>query len=110
MATTFPTLGPFMKSLNTRWGTMDAAEASGYAMGSLPGQHSRATPTQSRVTPKASRHSQLASMNNSMGLRPDGNNYSFRVRTDQARRSSGSDDSERMIIRKTVSTSIQHEG
>src|ERR1700712_2617275 len=38
MAATFPTLGTFVKSLNTRWGAMDGPDVAQYAMESLSEQ------------------------------------------------------------------------
>ncbi|TKA70811.1 hypothetical protein B0A55_07429 [Friedmanniomyces simplex] len=102
MATTFPCIGPFMKSLNTRWGALDGAEGSSYAMGSLRDQHGKFAHSGSAPPGRRSRHSQLGSKmgTGSMALTPHANNYSSRVGAEEAGRrpSIGSDGSEQMII------------
>jgi len=105
MAATFPTLGTFVKSLNTRWGAMDGPDVAQYALseqsrGSARGNNERRTLTIDEDVPR---------------LRPEGSTYSFKVRRsplssreDPARnRSRGSDASDQMIIRKTISTSVE---
>ncbi|KAK4961450.1 hypothetical protein LTR10_001940 [Elasticomyces elasticus] len=113
MATTFPCIGPFMKSLNTRWGALDGAESSSYAMGSMSGRGEKHTNSSSVQHGRRSRHSQLASKigAGSVALTPHANNHSSRIGADQAERgpSIGSDGSEQMIIRKTVETIVERE-
>ncbi|KAK5708094.1 hypothetical protein LTR97_000634 [Elasticomyces elasticus] len=113
MATTFPCIGPLMKSLNTRWGALDGAASSSYAMGSMGGRGEKYANSSSVQQGKRSRHSQLASKIGavSVALTPHANNYSSRIGADQAERrpSIGSDGSEQMIIRKTVETIVERE-
>ncbi|KAK4898350.1 hypothetical protein LTR27_003946 [Elasticomyces elasticus] len=113
MATTFPCIGPLMKSLNTRWGALDGAASSSYAMGSMGGRGEKYANSSSVQHGKRSRHSQLASKigTGSVALTPHANNYSSRIGADQAERrpSIGSDGSEQMIIRKTVETIVERE-
>lgn len=108
MAATIPTLGNFFKSINTRWGAMDGPDVAQYALESLSEQSrsDNRTATGSKNT---------ATEATEPSLRPDGSNYSFRVRSPRpmARRelsnshAGGSDESNLMIIRKTVSTSVE---
>ena len=109
MAATFPTLGTFVKSLNTRWGAMDGPDVAQYAMESLSEE-------QSRSSARANNDRRnLTAEEDIPRLRPEGSTYSFKVRRsplssreDAARnRSRGSDASDQMIIRKTVSTSVE---
>lgn len=88
ISTTFPTIGPFMKSLNTRWGTIDPQVASSYAMDSL-----------NRETAQRS----LAGHQNQTG-------YAYRVKssTGGRKQSSGSNDSSRMIIHHTTETTVEY--
>ena len=108
MAATFPTLGLFVKSLNTRWGALDGPDVAQYAMESLSGQsHSSGRANNERRN--------LTTEEDVPRLRPEGSTYSFKVRRsplssreDAARdRPRGSDASDQMIIRKTVSTSVE---
>lgn len=112
MAATFPTLGTFVKSLNTRWGALDGPEVAQYAMESLS--------EQSRNEGRTSRGRQRLTMGvagpeDAAKLRPEGSTYSFRMRSPPASASretgrsqtQGSDASDQMIIRKTVSTSVE---
>ncbi|KAK5743159.1 hypothetical protein LTR17_002920 [Elasticomyces elasticus] len=113
MATTFPCIGPLMKSLNTRWGALDGAASSSYAMGSMGGRGEKYANSSSAQHGKRSRHSQLASKigTGRVALTPHANNYSSRIGAEQAERrpSIGSDGSEQMIIRKTVETIVERE-
>lgn len=108
MAATFPTLGTFVKSLNTRWGALDGPDVAQYAMESLS--------EQSRSSARANNdRSNLAAEEDVARLRPEGSTYSFKVRRsplpsreDAVRNGPrGSDASDQMIIRKTVSTSVE---
>lgn len=109
MAATFPTLGTFVKSLNTRWGAMDGPDVAQYAMESLSNQ--------SRSSDRANKGRKTPNTTNDdiPRLRPEGSTYSFKVRSplvisrDDAGRghTRGSDASDQMIIRKTVSTSVE---
>lgn len=108
MAATFPTLGTFVKSLNTRWGALDGPDVAQYAMESLSEQ-SRSSARHNNARRDLTMESDIPR------LRPEGSTYSFKVRSppfssrdDAARgRIRGSDASDEMIIRKTVSTSIE---
>jgi hypothetical protein len=113
MAATFPTLGLFVKSLNTRWGALDGPDVTQYAMESLS--------ESSRVDARTGRGRKTMGGGGGDGedsapkLRPGDSTYSFRMRspsvlarenhTRTQRRES--DDSVLMIIRKTVSTSVE---
>jgi hypothetical protein len=114
MAATFPTLGLFVKSLNTRWGALDGPDVTQYGMEALSG-----SPRVDARTGKGKSYltgdiggDKLASR-----LRPDDSTYSFRMRSpsvpareDRARSETReSDDSDQMIISKTVSTSVEGE-
>jgi hypothetical protein len=108
MAATFPTLGTFVKSINTRWGAMDGPDVTQYAMESLS--------EQSRNSNRANNgRRDLTTETDVPRLRPEGSTYSFKVRSpplssreDGPRnRTRGSDASDQMIIRKTVSTSVE---
>ncbi|KAK5165238.1 uncharacterized protein LTR77_009336 [Saxophila tyrrhenica] len=91
MSSTFPTLGPFMKSLNTRWGAIDPQTASSYALESLSGREG---------TQKS-----LASYSKNTG-------YYYRVKGDPGRRASrdsNSNDSSRMIIHRTTETTVEYD-
>lgn len=108
MAATFPTLGTFVKSLNTRWGAMDGPDVAQYAMESLSNQ--------SRSSDRANKGIKSSTRNDDLPrLRPEGSTYSFKVRSpllasrDDAVRvqTRGSDASDQMIIRKTISTSVE---
>ena len=107
MATTFPTLGTFVKSLNTRWGALDGPDVAQYAMESLSGP--------SHSSGRANERRNLTMEADAPRLRPEGSTYSFKVRSsplssreDAARnRPRGSDASDQMVIRKTVSTSVE---
>jgi hypothetical protein len=108
MAATFPTLGTFVKSLNTRWGALDGPDVAQYAMESLSEQSRNSTRP-------GNGKSDLPLETDIPRLRPEGSTYSFKVRSpplssreDAARnRTRGSDASDQMIIRKTVSTSVE---
>lgn len=113
MAATFPTLGTFVKSLNTRWGALDGPDVAQYAMESLSEQ-SRSSARQGNARRDLTMESDIPR------LRPEGSTYSFKVRSpplssrdDAARsRTRGSDASDQMMIsanhiRKTVSTSVE---
>ena len=114
MAATFPTLGLFVKSLNTRWGALDGPDVTQYALESLS--------ESSRVDARTGRGRKRLTMggggddeDSAPKLRPGDSTYSFRMRspsilaredhTRTQRRESG--DSDQMIIRKTVSTSVE---
>jgi hypothetical protein len=108
MAATFPTLGTFVKSLNTRWGALDGPDVAQYAMESLS--------EQSRSSERANNERRILSTGEDVPrLRPEETTYSFKVRKsplssreDAARNGPrGSDASDQMIIRKTVSTSVE---
>jgi hypothetical protein len=108
MAATFPTLGTFVKSLNTRWGALDGPDVAQYAMESLS--------EQSRSSARANNDRRNVTTEEDVPrLRPEGSTYSFKVRRsplssreDAARnRPRGSDASDQMNIRKTVSTSVE---
>lgn len=112
MAATFPTLGLFVKSLNTRWGALDGPDVTQYAMESL----SESSRVDAR-TAKSRRHLTVEGEGDDFvaRLRPDDPTYSFRMRSpsaltreDRARSETReSDESDQMIIRKTVSTSVE---
>jgi hypothetical protein len=108
MAATFPTLGTFVKSLNTRWGALDGPDVAQYAMESLS--------EQSRSSGRENNERRIMTTEEDVPrLRPEGTTYSFKVRKsplssreDAARNGPrGSDASDQMIIRKTVSTSVE---
>jgi hypothetical protein len=115
MAATFPTLGLFVKSLNTRWGALDGPDVTQYALESLS--------ESSRVDARTGRGRKDLTMGGGGGngeesapkLRPGDSTYSFRMRSpsvlareDHTRtQRRESDDSDQMIIRKTVSTSVE---
>jgi len=108
MAATFPTLGTFVKSLNTRWGALDGPDVAQYAMESLS--------EQSRSSARANNDRRNVTAEEDMPrLRPEGSTYSFKVRRSPLssreeavrNRPRGSDASDQMIIRKTVSTSVE---
>jgi hypothetical protein len=114
MAATFPTLGLFVKSLNTRWGALDGPDVTQYALEFLS--------ESSRTDGRTSRGRKHLTMGGGGGdedaapkLRPNDSTYSFRMRSpsvlareDRARTGTReSDDSDQMIIRKTVSTSVE---
>lgn len=118
MAATFPTLGLFVKSLNTRWAALDGPDVTQYAMESL----SESSRVDAR-TGKGRKHSTVEGDGEDSGprLRPGESTYSFRMRSPSILAREGreraetreSDDSDQMIIRKTVSTSVErgyHEG
>lgn len=107
MSATFPTLGTMLKSLNTRWGALDGPDVAQYAMESL---------SKSRNTARRGPASRVRrdTANGNPRLRPEGNGYTFRVRSPPLETPNGlerknSDDSEQMIIRKTISTSVEHQ-
>lgn len=107
MSATFPTLGTVLKSLNTRWGALDGPDVAQYAMESL---------STSRNATKRGPASRVRrdTANGNPRLRPEGNGYTFRVRSPPQEVNNGqgrknSDDSEQMIIRKTISTSVEHQ-
>jgi hypothetical protein len=116
MAATFPTLGLFVKSLNTRWGALDGPDVTQYALESV----SESSRTDGR-TSRGRKH--LVMGGGAEGddgaaapkLRPGDSTYSFRMRSpsvlareDRWRAGTReSDDSDQMIIRKTVSTSVE---
>ena len=107
MSATFPTLGTVLKSLNTRWGALDGPDVAQYAMESL---------STSRNATKRGPVSRVRrdTANGNPRLRPEGNGYTFRVRSPPQEVGNGqvrknSDDSEQMIIRKTISTSVEHQ-
>jgi hypothetical protein len=120
MAATFPTLGLFVKSLNTRWGALDGPDVTQYALESL----SESSRTDGR-TSRGRKHLTIGGSGGGGGggddevvapkLRPGGSTYSFRMRSPSVlaredRSQAGtkeSDDSDQMIIRKTVSTSVE---
>lgn len=102
MATTIPSLGTFMKNLNTRWGALDAQgiDAS-YAMHSVPAVNSGVNGS------RHSKHSQNLSPADGGGAE----RYSWRMRTPDDRPRSGfTEGSDQMIIRKTVHMSVEHHG
>jgi hypothetical protein len=108
LAATFPTLGTFVKSLNTRWGALDGPDVAQYAMESLS--------EQSRNSNRVVNGRRDLTMDTDVPrLRPEGSTYSFKVRSpplssreDAPRnRTRGSDASDQMIIRKMVSTSVE---
>jgi hypothetical protein len=117
MAATFPTLGLFVKSLNTRWGALDGPDVTQYALESLS--------ESSRTDGRTSRGRKHLTIGGGGGggddedaapkLRPGDSTYSFRMRSpsvlareDRSRAGTReSDDSDQMIIRKTVSTSVE---
>lgn len=102
ISATFPTIGTFIKSLNTRWGALDGPEVTQYAMEPL-------SQTQKLSGKRSHAHAHVPSVG--PRLRPESPRYSFRVRSpediavEQAR---SSDDSSQMIIRKTVEMRIEH--
>ncbi len=112
MSSTFPCLGPFMKNLNTRMGTMGPEEANVYALESMNdtkgGTHrSRMNGMQSQ--PQTDGDVTLMSGNGDTG-------YSFHMqkslrgdRGAHRSRTRGSDDSGRMIIHKTTDTTVEYE-
>lgn len=108
MSATFPTLGTVLKSLNTRWGALDGPDVAQYAMSSLSRSRDGA---KNGISSRSRRETDSGPPR----LRPEGGGYTFRVRNQQQEVSSGlarknSDDSDQMIIRKTVSTSVEHQG
>jgi hypothetical protein len=115
MAATFPTLGLFVKSLNTRWGALDGPHMTQYALESLS-ESSRADARTGRGGKRLTIGGEGDDDEYSAPvLRPGESTYSFRMRspsvlvredhTRTQRRESG--DSDQMIIRKTVSTSVE---
>ncbi|KAK5136331.1 hypothetical protein LTR08_003704 [Meristemomyces frigidus] len=104
MSATFPTLGTFMKSLNTRWGALNGLDLAQYGMDSL--SQTRKTDTSGTL----SRHTR-SDTRSALKLRPDSSTeYTFQVRAPQhpsRSRERLSDASDQMIIRKTVSTVIE---
>lgn len=105
---TFPCLGPFMKNLNTRMGTMGPEEAGAYALESTRSAGSASRKFGSRTTER----------NGSVQSGPADTGYSFRIQkrgasagaekqNSAAHRSRGSGDSGRMIIHKTTDTTIE---
>lgn len=111
MSATFPTLGTFVKSLNTRWGAMDGPEVAQYALESLSEQS-----RQSRMDARTGRgRNHLTVEGGNPALRPEGSTYSFKMRNpsppgkkgSSTSRTRGSDASDQMIIRKTVSTRVE---
>jgi len=112
MAATFPTLGLFVKSLNTRWGALDGPDVTQYAMESL----SESSGIDAR-TGNGRIHSTVEDEGEDSAprLRPGDSTYSFRMRSpsilameDRERAEmSESNGSDQMIIRKMVSTSVE---
>nr|POE49094.1 hypothetical protein CFP56_32244 [Quercus suber] len=106
MAATIPALGTFMKSLNTRWGALDAQglDAS-YAMHSYP--------VGSQNISDAASRAQSVAQKAAVPVSSDANDYSWKMRTahvtDVRTTSKQSDDSDQMIIRKTVDTCVEHD-
>ena len=106
MSATIPTLGTFMKSFNTRWGALNGPDLAQYAMDSV----SRNRNTDS-AKPKRSKQTR-SDAGGDMRLRPDSTGYAIRVRASQHSEYSQerlSDASDQMIIRKTVSTTVERE-
>lgn len=108
MSATFPTLGTFVKSLNTRWGALDGPEVAQYALESLS--------EQSRMDARTGRgRKHLTAEGGNPALRPECSTYSFKMRNPSpagkkavsSSRTRGSDASDQMIIRKTISTRIE---
>lgn len=101
MSTTFPTLGTLIKSLNTRWGALDGPDVVEYALETL----SKSPNATKRRTMK---HTRAITPSGEPRLRPDSTNYSFRIRPQgNEAMARNSEDSDQMIIRKTVSTSVE---
>ena len=104
MSSTFPCLGPFMKNLNTRMGTMGTEQATLYALESIndkSGSHG------SRKGNRANGNETVVSGNET--------GRTFRMQKfdrDHPRsqtRSRSSDDSREMIIHKTTDTTVVYE-
>lgn len=95
MATTIPCLKPFIKSFNTGWGTVIPNESGSYALADLSyksqGANSAVRRTRAEEDLKGITRSSLHAV------------------TQPRRFSEGSDDSQKMIIRKTVSTNIDYD-
>jgi hypothetical protein len=114
MAATFPTLGLFVKSLNTRWGALDGPDATQYAIESL----SESSMVDGR-TSKGRKHLTIGggggNNDSAPKLRPGDSTHSLRMRSPSVlarehhtrTETRESDDSDQMIIRKTVSTSVE---
>ena len=105
MSTTFPTLGTLMKSLNTRWGAMNGPDVTQYALESI--SRSRDVGGGTKTGQARLRHSDISS--SQPKLRPDPSQYTFRVRSPSPQNSPArrSDDSDQMIIKKTVSIGVE---
>lgn len=107
MSATFPTLGTVLKAMNTRWGALDGPDVAQYAMESM-------SASRAGVSRRGTRHTRNDTSNGTPELRPDSNNYSFHVRSPPEHvggrpTRKNNDDSDQMIIRKTVSTSVEHQ-
>nr|POF04538.1 hypothetical protein CFP56_56019 [Quercus suber] len=103
MAATLPALGTFVKSLNTRWGALDArALDASYAMHSYPvGSHN--------ISDAASRNQSVA-QKAANPIPSDTNDYRWRTReSDMRTTNKESDETDRMIIRKTVDMCVEHD-
>ncbi|KAM0716554.1 hypothetical protein Q7P37_007999 [Cladosporium fusiforme] len=117
MSATFPTLGTFVKSLNTRWGALDGPEVAQYGLESLSEQSRQSRQSrQCRIDAKTGRgRKHLTAEGGNPALPPESSTYSFKMRNPSppgkkgitASRTRGSDASDQMIIRKTVSTRVE---
>lgn len=107
MSSTFPCIGPFMKNLNTRMGTMGPEEAGAYALESTRSAGSASRKFGSRATANASVQSGPADTGYSFRIQKRGAGAAGEQLGSSAHRSRGSDDSGRMIIHKTTDTTIE---